>query len=272
MSIDPTDLAAMDCSDIERSLDAWVDGELDAREEAEAQRHVSVCEACRALADEARVLRRAVRAKLREAMGPSVTPAPDELRQRIRLALVRERRPWWRRVVAPLPLAAAAACALGVVAVLATHSGSDALADEAVAKHTRDLPLEVTAASVGPERIASWFAGKLDFNAAPPRFPAGEVRLVGARLSHIQDRPAAYVRYEAPRGRIGLFILEDPQRRFGAVGRAVQVGPATVRLLNARGFNVVVWRHDQLVYSMVSDLDEDDLAHLVERVQGLAER
>jgi anti-sigma factor RsiW len=117
--------------------------------------------------------------------------------------------------------------------------------------------------------VARWFAGKLDFNAAPPHFGAGGVRLVGARLSNIQDQPAAYVRYELPRGHLGLFILDDPKHRFGGAGRAVQVGPATVRLVTARGFNVAVWRRDAIVYSLVSDLDEDDLAHLVETVQGL---
>jgi hypothetical protein len=86
------------------------------------------------------------------------------------------------------------------------------------------------------------------------------VRLVGARLSHIQDHPAAYVRYESPRGHMGLFILDDPQRRYGEVGRPMQVGAATVRVINARGFNVAVWRRNEIVYSLVSDLDERDLA------------
>jgi len=46
------------------------------------------------------------------------------------------------------------------------------------------------------------------------------------------------------------------------------VGPSTVRLINARGFNVAVWRRNEIVYSLVSDLDEDDLARLVQRLHG----
>jgi len=270
MSIDPTQATpAMDCSELERALDAWLDGELDRPEEVEAERHVAGCEPCRAIAERARTLRKALRAKLREAMGPALTPAPQDLRQRIHLALVRERRPLWRRALSPLPIAAAVACAAGVMVVLATHAGTDPLVEEAVAKHTRDLPLEVTAASVGPDSVARWFAGKLDFNAAPPRFPAGDVRLVGARLSNIQDQPAAYVRYDLPSGHLGLFILDDPHRRFAVAGRAVQVGPATVHLMNARGFNVAVWRRNEIVYSLVSDLDEADLARLLQASQGV---
>ena len=271
MSIDPTEaMPAMDCAELERSLDAWVDGELAAREQAEAERHVAACDRCRAEAERSHAARATLRAKLRQAMGPTITPAPQALRERIHIALVHERRPLWRRMLAPLPIAALAACAAGVLVVVATHGGSDPLVDEAVRKHTRDLPLEVTAASVGPESVARWFTGKLDFNAAPPRFGAGGVRLVGGRLSNIQDRPAAYVRYELPRGQLGLFILDDPHRRFGVAGRTVHIGPATVRLVNARGFNVAVWRRDEIVYSLVSDLDEADLARLVETVQDLS--
>jgi anti-sigma factor RsiW len=275
MSTDPNELSvAMDCAELSRTLDAYLDGELAALEQAEADAHLVECPACRAIADAERRLRSALRSQLRSAFGAG-TPAgcaPFELRERIHLALVHERRPLWRRALSPVPIAALVACAAGVMVVLATHGGTDPLVDEAVRKHTRDLPLEVTAASIGPDSVAHWFAGKLDFNAAPPQFHRAEVRLVGARLSHIQDRPAAYVRYDLPRGHLGLFILDDPDRRFPEVGRVVHAGPATVRLINARGFNVAVWRRNEIVYSLVSDLDEDDLAKLVEAAQSSGDR
>ncbi len=272
MSVDPTEATtAMDCAELERSLDAYLDGELAEREQAEAAHHLAGCEPCRMLADRQSRIRAALRAHLRVAMGAGSDAgrAPEELRERVHLALARQRRWPWRRIVSPVGAAAVAACAAGVLVVLATHQGTDPLVDEAVTRHSRDLPLEVTASSVGPEAVAGWFAGKLDFNAAPPRFLAGDVRLVGARLSHIQDRPAAYVRYESPHGHMGLFILDDPQRRYGEVGRGLPGGPTAVRLINARGFNVAVWRRNEIVYSLVSDLDERDLRRLVEAAQAL---
>ena len=272
MSSDPTEAtAAMDCAELTRTLDAYLDRELAPRDEMEAADHLAACEDCRALADAQRRLRVALRARLRAAMGPGsdAGQAPDALRQRLHLALGREKKPFLRRVLSPVSFAALAACATGAVIVLASHSGTDSLVREAVRKHTRDLPLEVTASAAGPESVASWFAGKLDFNAAPPHFSGGDVRLVGARLSNIQDHPAAYVRYDLPRGHLGLFIVEDADRRFGEVGRAVQIGPSSVRLINERGFNVAVWRRNEIVYSLVSDLDENDLARLVKRTQEL---
>lgn len=275
MSTDPTETGAtMDCGELARTLDAYLDGELADRDLADADDHLAACPACRRRVDDEGRAREALRRTLRAAMGsgrPHGT-APDALRERIQLALVARRAPAWRRRVTPLRVAALAACAAGVLVVVVAQGRSDPLVDEAVRRHSRDLPLEVTAASLGPESVAGWFAGKLDFNAAPPRFDHSGLRMVGARLSHISDRPAAYVRYEAPRGHLGLFIFDDPERRFGAAGHLVRTGPTTVRVANARGFNVAVWRRDEIVYSLVSDLDEADLARLVQAAQQATDR
>jgi anti-sigma factor (TIGR02949 family) len=260
MSVEPTPgNAAMDCSEAERSLDPWIDGELSPADARDLQLHLDGCPRCREAADRQAEDRRALRRCLRGAHAC----APPELRLRIVRALEAERRPWWRRALTPVPLGAMAACCAGMALVLVLRAGADPLADEAVTRHVRDLPLEITAASVGPESIPAWFSGKLDFNPRPPRFAEPEVRLVGARLSHIHDHPAAYIRYELPRGRLGLFILEDREHRFGEHGRTVRIGPHEFRVLNARGYNIAVWRRNEIVYSLVSDLDEEQLAQLV---------
>jgi anti-sigma factor (TIGR02949 family) len=272
MSIDPT--ATVDCAELSRMLDAYLDRELAPREQGEAEAHMAACEPCRALATAEERLRAALRAQLRAAMGPGAPAgrAPEELRERVRAALASQRKPLWRRALSPLPAGALAACAAGVLVVLATHGGTDPLVEEAVARHTRNLPMEISAASMGPEAVAGWFAGKLDFNAAPPRFRADGVRLVGGRLSYIQDRPAAYVRYDLPHGRLGLFIMADPGRRLGEVADLVRGGPAAVRFLHSRGYNVAIWRRDEIVYSLVSDVGADDLARLVETAQAAGDR
>jgi anti-sigma factor RsiW len=268
MALDPLP-APMDCAELERSVEAYLDGEFEDRERAEAEAHVGACQPCRALVESRGRLRAALRARLREAMGPS-TPAgraPEALRRRVQAALAHERRPLWRRILSPVPLATAAACAAGALVVLATHGGGDALVEEAVRKHHRDLPLEVMAATVGADSIPSWFAGKLDFKPTPLHFDDRRVRVVGARLSNLRELPAAYIRYEVPRGQAGLFIVDDPKRAFEAGGREVQIGPRSVRVAASRGYNVAVWRQDEIVYSLVSDLGEDDLFQLVRAAQ-----
>jgi len=271
----PIDSARIDCAELERSLEPFLDGEFDPADRAEVEAHLTACAACRGRAEARARTRDAVRARLREAMGPATAAgrAPAALRARIEQQLARQRRPFWRRIVSPVPLATAAACAAGVLVVLAARGGPDALLEEAVRKHNRDLPLEVTAAGVGgADGIPAWFAGKLDFRPAPPRFRANGVKVVGARLSHLREWPAAYIRYELPRGNAGLFIVDDPEQRFHATGREVRMGPSVVRVANSRGYNVAVWRQNEIVYSLVSDLDEDDLFGLVATAQAAGGR
>ena len=65
--------------------------------------------------------------------------------------------------------------------------------------------------------------------------------------------------------------MDDPARRFDAPGREVRLGREVVRMSSARGYNVVVWRQNEIVYSLVSDLDEDSLFRLVQAAQLEAE-
>lgn len=271
MAIEPTLSAAMDCSELERSIDAYLDGEFDVRERAEAEAHLARCPRCRVLAEAQARIRTAVRARLREAMTPpsQAGRAPAALRTRVEDALARRRRPLWRRALSPLPVATMVACAAGALLVVVARGGDDALVEEAVRSHHRGLPLEVMAASVGEGSIPAWFAGKLDFNPSPPTFRADGVHVLGARLWHLRELPAAYIRYELPRGQAaGLFIVDDPGRRFGDAGREMPAGPTVVRLVNARGYNVAVWRENEIVYSLVSNLDETALFDLVRTAQA----
>ncbi|BDG07244.1 anti-sigma factor family protein [Anaeromyxobacter paludicola] len=265
--------ATMDCEELKRSLDAFVDGEFEERERAEVEAHVSVCPPCRLLVEEHARFQSALRSSLRCCLGEGSAAgrAPAELRRRILEALEHERRPPWRR---PAALSAAAlflvlAAGFAVARQRTTELRSDPFVEEAVRRHVRDLPLEVTAASTGADSVAGWFAGKLDFNPAPPRFHRAGVRLVGARLSHLRDWPAAYMRYDAPRGRIGVFILDDPDGRFTGAGQLRHLGPADVWLAQTRGYRVAVWRQNDIVYSVVSDLDERELSDLVADAQAV---
>jgi anti-sigma factor RsiW len=266
MTMDTTTFPVMDCAEFERSVDAFLDDEFEPNERAEAEVHLAACAGCQALAASQRKVRSALRTALREAMGPTSRNgrAPEALRRRVATALERERRPLWRRLFAPIPLAAAAATAAAVLVVVAGRGPSGQLVEEAVRKHHRDLPLEVTTASVAPEAIPGWFAGKLDFKPNAPRFSDGQARVMGARISNLRELPAAYIKYQLPRGReAGLFIVDDPDGRFDAGGRDVEIGSRHARIINSRGYNTVVWRQDHTVYSLVSDSGEEDLIQLV---------
>jgi anti-sigma factor RsiW len=142
----------------------------------------------------------------------------------------------------------------------------DPLVEEAVQRHARGLPLEITAAGAATEAVPEWFKGKLDFNPRPPQFTRPDVRLVGGRLSHISDRPAAYMRYELSRGHAGLFIVEDQDGRLFPARVFLSPSRGQIRIVQARGYNIAIWHQDGIAYSLVSDLDAAQLATLVEAV------
>ena len=270
-----TSRTTFDCDDVERLLEPYLDGEFGDDDRASLEAHLSACAGCREGAASAMAFRSALRARLREAFatGAAHATAPDSLRRRISAALAAEaERPaaGWRRILSPLPVAAMAACVAGALVVFAGHRATDPLVEEAVRKHARDLPLELSTASIAPEVIPGMLASKLDFNPKPPAFRGDGVKLVGARLAQLRDWPAAYMRYETPRGgRLGLFIIDDPNRRVADEGHAVRAGAETIWVMNMRGYNVAVWRRNEIVYSLVSDLDEADLVRLVETAQSV---
>ena len=160
-------------------------------------------------------------------------------------------------------MGAAAALVVGVAGgtwLTLRPERSQRFVDDAARRHAKRLPAEV--AGVSHENVEAWFDGKLDHRVSVPRLP--NVRLSGARISNVSDRPAAYISYErtpeaqgAPSKRIGLFVFDDARRDVEAPPLpAVQVG-------SSQGYNVAVWRENEIVYELVTDLDESDIRRML---------
>lgn len=260
--------AAMNCQDFEPFLFAYVDGEFDGPEKADADAHLAVCEACRREVEEQRSFKR----RMRE-VASGASAAPAALRERIEASLERERAPLALRrylrpaYVVPAGLAAAAAVAVVVWLSGTSPAQANALIQEAIAHHQRDLPLDVQAQGEQAQPVRDWLRGRVDF--APSRIPElRNVALRGARLSQLNGHPAAYVVY-GPRGagpgghlkRVSLLVFDAPDLRLPA-GR--RIADHDVVLANQRGYNVAVWKDKEIAYSLVSDLDERDLVELLQ--------
>ncbi len=122
-----------------------------------------------------------------------------------------------------------------------------------------DLPLDYTASDVGSAQ--RWLESKVDFGVNLPRI--GQVQ--GVRLSHVRSRQAAVVTYTLPQGdgrRVSLLIVDDPEQQLP--GAARRIADREVWLSQARGFNVASWRNHEIVYSLISDLSEQDVLALVQ--------
>ena len=249
-------MTALECQELEPLLHAYVDGEFEANERADFEAHLAGCEACRARVDGERKLRE----RLREA---AAVRAPDALRRRIESGLARERRiSHLRALVRPESIAVAAvAMAAGIIAFLSGRQLLEPIVEGVVMKHAHNPPVEVRG---NEQQVQRWFAGKVDFPVQVPHLR--NLNVSGARLSHVRDRDAAYVVYEGPQARrVSLFVFDDPRApiELGLGAHMQRVDDRDVLLANEHGYNVVMWRNNQIVYSLVSDLDEHDILGLL---------
>ena len=170
-------MGAMECRELEPLLQTYLDGEVDDSEQLDIEAHVLKCPRCRGRLEG----ERGFRTQLRTSAARFTAPAA--LRARVQASLKKERR--WagpRRLASPSVIAvmAVAACA-GFVAWLSARSLIRPLLDDAIARHTHHLPVEVSGNS---SRVQQWFSDKVDFNVRLPSLR--NVSLQGGRLSNIR--------------------------------------------------------------------------------------
>jgi anti-sigma factor RsiW len=241
----------MNCSQIQKLLQAHHDGELDAAHEMQVEEHFADCPQCFAVARKLSTLRGALR---HESLRFTT---PDALRQSVRATIggaaegEREpsaRRPWSRR------RAWAAAAVLLTAAVFSFQRASrsdDPLLAELTASHVRSLMVAhlTDVASTDQHTVKPWFEGKLDF--APPvkdlhdsGFP-----LVGGRLDYVAERPAAALVYARQKHFINLFVW--PMNPPGS--------DTTPRAEERNGYHLIHWSRGGMIFWAISDLNEKEL-------------
>ena len=246
----------MNCARVTQVLDAWRDGELDAKTSGELRSHVDACLACSTLE-----ARRAALSETLRAAAPRHA-APPELRARIQRAISSslarpQRRPnWWQA-------AALAACA-AVLSALVTHWSARSPADVAsneqvVASHVASLaePRRLITAESGERHVVKpWFQGKVDFAPAVKDLSAHEFVLLGGRVDHVGNAQAAAVVYRIRSHVINLFVW----RSDGA--------DEAIAEARSRGFSVASWTEGGLRYAAISDVDPRDVRRFAELIRA----
>lgn len=245
----------MDCRDLQQLLHPYLDGELLADEAARLELHLASCATCARHVD----VERSNLALIRAALLTSSPPAPESLRRALHLSMRGASRRQRARTLLRLSAAAAGLTLVAAVGHQQYRSFQRRLyVVDAAERHARQFPLEVQAS---PSGLEGWFTGKLEVHVNVPTFP--NAHAAGARLLNVRDKQAAYIRYDAARSdtgqarQLGLFVFGDKPRDVdvGAVGSA--------DLGNSNGFNVVSWREGDVVYQLVTDLDEQDVLGLL---------
>lgn len=195
--------------------------------------------------------------------------APPNLRQSLQERFGEPPRRKLSRFVYPVAAAlAGAALALGVMLGVREHGASQALFNEAVSDHLRLLYAErpVEIASGGVHQVKPWFAGRIDFAPVVSFGGDDEFPLQGGAVALFLDRKAAAFEYRRRLHPVTLLVFRAEGLSFPRPSRAI--GGAQVALRRERGFNVLIWRRDDLGYALVSDLDERELSLLAAKLVG----
>ena len=248
----------MTCQELDQILYPYLDGEFETEERLDVEAHLTQCATCTQRVHEEARMQQSLRRAARQAV--ETTRAPDALRARLQTGMRQEQRRvqqqgWLRASAAALVVLAAGGSWLAF-----QPEQHRRFMDDAARRHAKKLPVEIAGDS--HEVVEAWLDGKFDHRVQVPKLPGST--LSGARISNVTDRPAAYISYErnaegqgAPARRIGLFVFDDARREVEAPTLpAVQVG-------SSLGYNVAMWRDGEIVYELVSDLNEADIRRML---------
>ncbi len=239
----------MTCSDVDRLVHAYVDGELDLVRHLAVEDHVQGCGPCSA------AIRR--HREVRSALGAASLyfRAPASLDHRVRASLRGETTNAWTRTLVSwrsLGLAAAVllVAALGwrVAMRPSPSAGEDAVVHDVVAGHIRSLmPGHLTdVPSSDQHTVKPWFAGKLDFSPPVVDLQSEGYPLAGGRLDYVGNRAVAALVYHRRQHTINVFIWP--------------AGSVPAEATETRqGYNVVRWVRSGMQFSAVSDLNLEEL-------------
>ena len=247
----------MSCDRAKSQIFPYVDGELPRELRQEMEAHLAECTACRRFVDQELTFRDRYVARLRP------DPAPPDLREsvdRLLEGLVSaSERGRGRRVQTWIAAGVAAVLllALGVtigIGVQTMRQRADLLAElteASVEQHQKlangQLPPDLVDGS--PRSAEAWFRRRLDFNVTLPELPSDNLTLLGARISHLGSVPAAALEYRLDHPNVSLFVI--PDEAYGRLGLSEK---PKFKMLNHRGYDVIIWRQHGTGYALVSEI------------------
>src|SRR5262245_30184637 len=257
----------MICQELTRYIDAFLDDELSVMENLRVQAHMAFCGNCRAIVKSEITLRSLIEA---DALRDS---APDHLREKILCQISEQpQRPsggfgrWiflQRGFFAGLmagAMAVALVFSLGVYFLKTSSESISPLVAEMVGKHQMysrsEASLQVT--NSDHHGVDSWLRQRVTFPLRVPILARSGERLIGARVSTVGDRQAAYLLYEIHGRRISVYVFESLPNDNLSGSSKVRAGTEFFSS-NFDGFPVVWWENQELYYAAVSDHNVNDL-------------
>ena len=255
----------MPCDKITFQLEAFVDGECGADDRKMVSDHLESCVTCRQRADELRALSSTL------SSGLSEVRAPDDLWGRIAAQLpemLDNHRPskveaWFKKPVWQMAVAASLLVMLALPAGLAwqwTHQDNSLIAAPIQDFSTyRDSGRSLDIASRDPEIIHGWFTSKLTFEAPRLKAKVAGFDLVGGRLCWLLERRLSAFAYQRGGQTVSLYVMtaHDLTVPSGTFDPELGISLSSHKV---DGFRAMIWRANDLVYTVVSDISKQDMS------------
>ena len=258
----------MICKELTRYIDAFLDDELSVMENLRMQAHLAFCGNCRAIVKSEMMLRSLIEA---DALQDS---APDQLREKIYGQISEQPQPkpsggfghlaFLRRgFFAGLMSGAVAMALIFSLAVYFLKTSSERISPlvaEMVGKHQMYSRSEASLQVRNSDHhgVDSWLRERVKFPVRLPILGRSGERLIGARVSSVGDRQAAYVLYEINGRRISAYVFESLPDDI-LPGSSKVIAGTEFFSSSFDGFPVVWWENQELYYAAVSDHSVDDL-------------
>ncbi|MFN3476887.1 MAG: zf-HC2 domain-containing protein [Candidatus Methylomirabilales bacterium] len=249
----------MDCQEALEHLQDLLGEELAEGQASTLKAHLSFCPGCAAEFH----LQQEMRTTIKERATRHT--APPQLRARLLMAGAGRARGWLKGLVPAI--AFLLILTLGTTLYLASLPSRPfaplPLVVEAVNDYIR-FAQRARPQDIGVSdrhQLLGWFQGKLDFGFDLPVEGGKEFQLVGGGLSYFLDRKVACLLYRKGPHLITLSVL----RREGVEvpkGSSLKEKGIPLYLAKHRGFTVIVWERNDLLYSLVSDLEAKELSPL----------
>jgi anti-sigma factor RsiW len=241
----------MTCKSALPFIEPYLDGELDAAQKADIERHLSECPQCAATHLRLSNLRNDLRT-----FAPRYD-APDHLRSRVlsslRKAAVTPIKPeprhsrQWPSSAWAIAATVLLAVSVGWNVILLRSQKPAGVAQEIVSSHVRSLIGDhlLDVPSTDQHNVKPWFNGKLDYAPDVKDFAANGFPLAGGRVDYIDHKPVAALVYKRRQHVINLFVWPSGSPLAAPEG--------------VNGFNLEAWNKAGMNYCAISDLNEAEL-------------
>ena len=253
------------CTDMQLTIQLFVDGELACAEVEEMLRHVATCPDCAQCLEEAKNLSQKVRA----AKAPF--PAPEMLRQRLQERIAsREQKvapklklvatiSTWRR----WPLAAIAAMLLlTITSVLFFRMGrredqAELMMHTAVMAHRElqqnQIPLDILSNS--PQEVSEWFGKRVSFpfhmaDTGIASDDRAKYKLVGGRLMSVRGEHVALLSFRLSNELVSL-LIGSGEFAIDEGGTAIESNGVILHSRDRDALHIVSWKNRGLSYVLV---------------------